>query len=294
MRGESVSQAAEPADPGPEYPSAMNLSGAAKPNPRWSRKAAVVAACVAVTVGLSGFFMGMRQTHRASAALKQEQVPNAPAAADLASNPTAPRYAELAGGALHPNRDWVNQLERLHSTPLVETLARTAREQEAARTKRASRRQYDGAPPIAPHPVDQHSPASCLSCHGTPTSISGAPVPQMSHELLTNCLQCHVSSVGPTSMWRGKPTVTLADHNTFAGRGAPEQGTRAYTGAPPTIPHGTVMRESCLSCHGPGGSSAFRSTHPERTSCLQCHATNAVLDRRPVVSQTPPPMPASP
>ncbi len=265
-----------------------------RPSGRWSRKAAVVAASIALTVALSGFFMGMRQTHRASDQLKADWTATPAVDNGMAAYPTAPRYRDLAGGALNPNRDWSNHLDRLVTGAPLEALARTPDDQAAARLRRAARRQYDGAPPVAPHPVDQSNAASCLSCHGKPTQISGLSVPQMSHAHLDNCLQCHVSSAGPTSTWRGKPVVTLAEANTFGGRPAPADGSRAYHGAPPVIPHATFMRESCLSCHGPGGSSAFRTTHPQRESCLQCHATNAVLDRRPVLSQIPPPLPPRP
>jgi cytochrome c-type protein NapB len=62
---------------------------------------------------------------------------------------------------------------------------------------------------------------------------------------------------------------------------------RSYPGAPPRVPHGLTATEfssnRCLTCHERGGYSqrfgayAPITPHPEWTSCLQCHATNALL-----------------
>ena len=46
---------------------------------------------------------------------------------------------------------------------------------------------------------------------------------------------------------------------------------RAFSGAPPTIPHRVFMRDNCISCHGPTGYHEYRTTHPNRTQCMQCH-----------------------
>lgn len=59
-------------------------------------------------------------------------------------------------------------------------------------------------------------------------------------------------------------------------------GRRAYSGAPPVIPHSVSANaaegtRSCLSCHGNGGYSAqFKAfapvtPHPQLESCTQCH-----------------------
>ncbi len=247
------------------------------------RKGPLVAGIVALTLGLSGFFMGLRQTdHSTTRQLDAWSASDssAPKPAPITSAPVAPRYAEIPASRLHPNHAWINHLSNHQPAPqlLLATLARTPAGQNQARATRAARRMYDGAPPVSPHPLDQQNPASCLSCHGNPTTIDGRPVPQMSHAPLDNCLQCHVSSVGPTSTWRGKDLPGLFTENAFTGQPPPLTGTRAFDGAPPTIPHRQHMRENCLSCHGPGGTSAFRSTHPERQNCLQCHATDATLD----------------
>lgn len=268
------------------------------PAPRRGRKLAVVAGLIALTLGLSGFFMGLRQTREASADLRETHDTAAratnPAAPAAALYPTAPRYRELHPGKLHPNRDWTNRLAQL---PRPEPAARfvpaalTGDELAALRDRRISRRQYDGAPPVAPHPTDQLTPAACLECHGRPTAIAGRAVPQMSHAPHTNCLQCHVSSAGPASWWQTRNTA-LSDGNAFAGKLPAGQGTRAYAGAPPAVPHTTWMRENCMSCHGPGGTVAMRTSHPNRQSCTQCHAVNAVLDSR-FAAGLPPPLPVA-
>jgi cytochrome c-type protein NapB len=59
-------------------------------------------------------------------------------------------------------------------------------------------------------------------------------------------------------------------------------GVRAYTGAPPEIPHSTWMRETCLACHGGTGAEGLRTRHPQRQSCTQCHAPSAGLNQGPV------------
>jgi nitrate reductase (cytochrome), electron transfer subunit len=67
---------------------------------------------------------------------------------------------------------------------------------------------------------------------------------------------------------------------------------RAYTGAPPTIPHailkeGTIGANNCLQCHETGGyAPLFKNyapvtPHPQLTNCRQCHVpvTTASLFR---------------
>lgn len=77
------------------------------------------------------------------------------------------------------------------------------------------------------------------------------------------------------------PDATFAA-NLFDGLDSPDHGARAWSIAPPQIPHRTLMRERCESCHGVGGRDAMRSTHPDRQSCTQCHAPNAALDQQPM------------
>ncbi len=268
-----------------------------QPPPNGSgRKLAVVAGLVALTLGLSGFFMGLRQTDRAAIDSREAPTSAYPTPEEKPSElyPEAPRYAELHPGKLHPNRDWAVHLATLtrpsadaQFIPAVLTTTDTLK----LRATRNSRRQYDGAPPVAPHPVDQHSSASCLECHGKPTLIGKIAVPQISHPRYTHCIQCHVSSTGPASWWQNR-NAALSDGNSFNGKLPSGLGARAFTGAPPTIPHTTWMRDTCMSCHGPTGTSALRTSHPNRQSCTQCHAPNAALDSH-FASGLPPPLPVA-
>ncbi len=64
---------------------------------------------------------------------------------------------------------------------------------------------------------------------------------------------------------------------------------RAYTGAPPTIPHellsvGSIGGKSCLQCHQSGGyverfeAYAPVTPHPEYLNCKQCHVPSAAME----------------
>jgi cytochrome c-type protein NapB len=77
--------------------------------------------------------------------------------------------------------------------------------------------------------------------------------------------------------------------NSFVGLNPPLKGTRAWPLAPPTIPHSTLMRSDCLSCHGPQGLYGLRTPHPERQSCVQCHVPGAELDQHRFLSAGPTP-----
>jgi cytochrome c-type protein NapB len=92
---------------------------------------------------------------------------------------------------------------------------------------------------------------------------------------LTNCTQCHVEQQAELL----DPFVLA--RNGFIGLPAPFEGIRAFSAAPPVVPHSTLMRTECLSCHGPHGPDGMETTHPWRQNCLQCHAPSAVLDQHP-------------
>jgi nitrate reductase (cytochrome), electron transfer subunit len=134
---------------------------------------------------------------------------------------------------------------------------------------RAARRAYDGAPPVLPH---QRFPSPCLSCHAERrVEIAGLGVAPPSPHGLTpgmaaaRCDQCHVP----------RDEDRLYTRTRFEGLEAGWSGPahRLYPGAPPVVPHRIFMREDCLACHsGPAARPEIRTTHPERVSCLQCHA----------------------
>ncbi len=145
---------------------------------------------------------------------------------------------------------------------------------------RASRRAFNGAPPVIPHAIEKTSDAACYACHGGGMKIGDQVAGQMSHGFLANCTQCHSPPPPPAlASFRNEA------ENTFVGLAAPLKGDRAFEGAPPTIPHSTWMRGQCLSCHGMATAwDGLQSTHPWRTACTQCHAPSASLDQAPTAA----------
>lgn len=137
---------------------------------------------------------------------------------------------------------------------------------------RAERRLYDGAPPVIPH---QNFGVACQSCHHAQgLEVAGVGfAPPSPHEdtrgmsALSRCTQCHV--------FRSTEGEFVA--NRFAGlRQDLRRGPRLYDGAPPVLPHQTLMRENCAACHtGPAAREEIRCRHPERTRCQQCHVPAA-------------------
>jgi cytochrome c-type protein NapB len=126
-------------------------------------------------------------------------------------------------------------------------------------------RAYDGAPPVIPHLVGGLSRELCLNCHlvGDAVTASGAEMaPRTPHPELTNCRQCHVERL---------TKETFGATNPFAGH-VWETGARQHAEAPWRIPHPLTLHENCLGCHGGENVPlAVRTTHPERTNCVQCH-----------------------
>lgn len=134
---------------------------------------------------------------------------------------------------------------------------------------RATRRAYDGAPPVIPHPPLH---GACTKCH----AATGQPVPgyglapanphlgTRDAAATANCRQCHVFA---------ETKETFAE-SSFIGRAVSlaTRGERAFPGAPPTIPHEVTLRANCRACHSdPAGRPELRCSHPERENCRQCH-----------------------
>ncbi len=151
----------------------------------------------------------------------------------------------------------------------------TPQDRESALAVRAQRRAFNGAPPTIPHVVDQMAKPNCLVCHESGLVIDGKIAPMMSHPPMNSCLQCHAVAIAPEGL-----SVTAFAGNDFEGVGFAQKGARAWQGAPPSVPHSSLMRENCGSCHGVSGRLGMRSTHPQRQSCTQCHALSAELDQR--------------
>lgn len=160
--------------------------------------------------------------------------------------------------------------------------APTEQEHAEALARRASRRAYDGAPPTVPHPVSQRDWPACLTCHGTGMRVGAQVAPAICHTRMQSCTQCHVAGESPVP-----GVATQTPDNDFAGLEAPRRGERAWPGAPPTIPHPTLMRARCESCHG-ALALGLRTPHPWRASCTQCHAPSAALDQREASAQNAP------
>ena len=239
-------------------------------SPEAQRRFVHISAALALGVAALGFLRGVRETDTGARAV---------APGPAASYAKAPGYAELRVTQRGPNAHLYDGAFVALSSDLPAASAevhQTIAERDAALALRRSRRAYDGAPPGIPHDVGQREMPPCLSCHETGARIAGKTATRMSHERHDNCLQCHVVLRDPRP---GAPAVAPPE-NTFVGAPSPSRGERAYSGAPPTIPHSTLMREQCVSCHGVAGLSGMRSTHPYRQSCTQCHAPSAVLDQR--------------
>ena len=244
-------------------------------------RATSIVLLVVVTASVSGFFLGLRGTVSDTEHLRVV------ATADADSHDTsfdhdpsaiteAVTYAELSEMRRGPNANWKNSFSKLNSS--IEGLPHDV-DLEAQRAHRKSLRAYEGAPPVVPHPVVQTDSTSCLLCHKEATRIGDSIAPAMSHRAYTSCTQCHVADTGLPIEWNtGRFAMDAASQ--FKGEHTTSVGTRAYEGAPPTIPHRTLMRENCMSCHGEAGTSAIRTSHPDRQSCTQCHAQDAGYDQR--------------
>lgn len=264
------------------------------------RKAPFVLFLVGATLAASGFFMGLRQNkdfseknqseERYAAVQKHSESSSDTKTLTEQETPPIPEITEywnLVHKQLQPNVRWFNTVKnlpppRIQPTP---TEAPSDAEKYAALRLRLTRRAYEGAPPTVPHPVEQRTAASCLACHGQDIQIENRLIPKMSHPVLDNCLQCHVSDQGLGFKWNTHHFGLKVD-NTFEGKARSGEGSTAYAGAPPMIPHTTLMRENCMSCHGEGRPQAIVTPHPERQSCTQCHAPNAELDQRAFRSPT--------
>ena len=229
-----------------------------------------VALAVVFGAAVAGFLVGTRPDAPAEAR-EVEAPPQAPPTTGVAparSYAEVPAAAVVAGDGeeLRGLAAAIRARKAPDNAPARELVARSL-------TARAERRAYSGAPPVVPHATHPLAATDCLTCHRNGVEVEGRTAPPISHEAYANCTQCHVES--SRSGIAAGPSAPLA--NTFAGHPAPEGGSRAWTGAPPLVPHDTAMRSNCLACHGPAGDEGLRTTHPERQSCLQCHVAPLAL-----------------
>lgn len=137
-----------------------------------------------------------------------------------------------------------------------------------------SLRQYHGAPPTVPHPLEadmSDSNENCLTCHSKGGYVTKfkAYAPITPHPEMVNCRQCHVP----------KTTESLFNNTEidWLSISPPKRGRAMLPGSPPPIPHKLQMRENCLACHsGPSAVQKMRTSHPERANCRQCHVIQEV------------------
>lgn len=255
----------------------------------------LIAGGIVVMVAVSGYFVGLRQTNSAIAMTRAVPLAKREPHRDLfggADVPVAVRYIDQDWSSHGPNSEWRNSLvdfrQPAPSAPDETGPAAPEAKRDALRA-RAGRRAYDGAPPVVPHPVAQDSSAACLACHGPGLQVKDRFASKISHPTFGgSCAQCHVSSQGAFGAADAAVFAAAPAENSFQGAEAPPNGPRAWPGAPPVVPHRTLMRSDCMSCHGPKGLFALRTPHPERQSCSQCHVSAAASDQRQFLPAPPP------
>ena len=230
-----------------------------------------VGAAVAVAFAATGYFAGLRSP----------EMPERPAASDPHAQRAerAPGYSELREQRRGDNaRMYEGAIEALAEAPFpVKPLpVGTAEQRAQALAQRQGHRAYDGAPPTIPHEIDQREVPGCLACHGEGMKLGNRVAPKISHPPYQSCTQCHVVGDSPRPLAQYKDTPG----NRFVGLASAGNGERAWPGAPPTMPHPTLMRDDCTSCHGPRALPGLRTSHPERQNCQQCHGSSARLDQR--------------
>jgi len=242
-----------------------------------------------VIVSVSGLFMGMRQNSHNEETRQSPWMPGPEAQpSEQKVFPVAPKYADIPHTKWKANKSWHNSLADLPHAKAnyTEQKPLTPEERQKILAKRASLRAYDGAPPMIPHAINFQDVDSCSACHAPDSDvlIAGRRPPVMSHPMMTNCIQCHAPNDG-LKMLQHSGTVGLVVDSSFSGNARMGRGTRAYDGAPPTIPHRVSMRQNCMACHGPGMADAITTPHPMRQNCMQCHAQDADFDNREMLAE---------
>ena len=244
---------------------------------------------IVISITVSGYFIGLQapMQHGKTYVHENSFAPLPSIHQTPVNDLPATRYDDLNIAELGVNKDWQIQLDQLFKTTPeefpqeadLEIRTISQEQKQNALMQREKRRAFNGAPPTIPHAIDQMSTAACMACHQTGAATETLRIPKMSHAFYANCTQCHVEQ-NPTHL-----AAEIFQPNTFVGLAAPEGGPRAYTGAPPQIPHSTWMREDCLSCHGPTSFVGIQTTHPWRSQCQQCHTASSELEQFPFSSE---------
>ena len=139
--------------------------------------------------------------------------------------------------------------------PLLASLALAAPAKPRA-VKAPERQMTPWAPPVIPHPLEKG--AACVDCHGV--ADSGAPA--LPHRMIANCQACHIQQAA-AKPFKGNRFRPVPE--------APGPNRASFSGAPPAVPHHTLMREVCTACHGEEPRHGARNPHPGRANCVQCH-----------------------
>lgn len=222
---------------------------------------AVAAACAAFATAALTARLG------ATTAAPPDRVGGVPV--PTAAVPQPLRGTELTWRLNTPTPHVVNA-ERANPIAVADKFAARVRSNDL----RASLRAYEGAPPVIPHPITDLNVQTCRACHAEGLRAGDRVARMVSHATLTNCTQCHVEADPERSV----PSPLAG--TTFEGRRASGYGgTRAWAGAPPTMPHSLFMRTNCVSCHGEFGYDGWRPDHLDRSNCVQCHAPAAEFDQ---------------
>ncbi len=241
-------------------------------------RALQVAAAIVVFGAAAGFFSGIRGTTADTAKVVAAARPA------VSGVDSARGYADERLHRYGPNAGLYDGVfAKMAVVDVNAPVVKTEADREAALAKRATRRAYEGAPPTIPHRITQLGPPDCTLCHQTGLQIGALIAPKMSHPMYSSCTQCHVVKVDP----RPDAAPIAPPSNEFVGLAAWGKGTRAWPGAPPTIPHPTAMRPDCSSCHGPLGAVGLKTPHPWRQSCTQCHVPDATKEQHAPVNLGP-------
>ncbi len=235
-----------------------------------------------IACSLIGYFVGISDGVPMPDGMGETAVVELVSESTIATNPKlvpAISYADVPKTAMGPTKEWqaMPQVLPQPDYDLYTKIEPSEADKALSSKVRASRRAFNGAPPVISHPVENTNDATCYACHGQGVQLPGLKASVMSHQFLGNCVQCH-APMAPAPFQEMDASVATR----FVGLPAPKEGKRAYPGAPPTIPHSQWMRENCNACHGgPHGWKGMESTHPWRTNCTQCHAPSATLDQMP-------------
>ncbi|MGY8767155.1 MAG: diheme cytochrome c precursor [Pirellulales bacterium] len=224
-----------------------------------------------ISLSVVGYFVGLQSP--VSSELEEQTVDSLLVQHETAADDDVMLATHYANMNLSSNsgQSWMTKLSDLQQVPYdpYEKIEVTVEQKNEALRYRDKNRAFNGAPPTVPHPVDQFSTVSCVACHTAGAKTASLRIPKMPHPFFANCTQCHVEQKN------AQFDSELFRENSFVGLPAPQGGPRAFSIAPPQIPHTVWLRNDCLSCHGHTSLPGIRTTHPWRNNCTQCHASSS-------------------